>query len=335
MMKLLKRRLICNYTYTLSTCHFFGTWVFLTILHLTGKINKPSNVPLYKRVLLAFLVMSSIVSMNFNLAFNSIGFYQMSKLCAVPYMIVWNYLVNKIHYSYQELLSLFILLIGVALFSVSDVELNLKGFITAIIAVLTTAHNQMYTNQYQKEYKINGPELQLCIMPYEFSFGFLCSIIFEISTKNSFLYADYTVHTVFLALGTIFFAIGVNVATFGLIGKTSSITYQVVGHFKTVLLLVLGYIFFPSPFESTSQMIRAISGIVLALLGVFLYTIVKLRIAKKREEENQPLLDNNNIKVEKKFEENKYDHTGEEEPIEDEDISDPAKMFKYITEEEQ
>ena len=324
MMKLLKRRLTCNYNYSLSTLHFLGTWAFLEILHLAGKINRPSNVPISKRVLLAFLVMMSIVSMNFNLAYNSIGFYQMSKLCAVPYMIVWNFFVKKVRYSWEELLSLCILLCGVALFSISDVELNFTGFIIAAVAVLSTAHNQMYTNQYQKDYQCNGPELQLCIMPIEFSFGLLTSFIFELRTGNSLITQEYTPKLVFLTLGTVFFAIGVNLATFGLIGKTSSITYQVVGHFKTVLLLVLGYIFFPSHFESTSQLVRAIAGIILALFGVFMYTVVKLRIAKKNEEEHQPLLESN------KQEPGKNNEKFEENPI----VLQSEEQFEIVHEED-
>lgn len=53
-------------------------------------------------------------------------------------------------------------------------------------------------------------------------------------------------HTLWIVLGTCFLALMVNLCSFGLIGRTSAITFQVVGHAKTCLVLVGGYVFFPS-----------------------------------------------------------------------------------------
>lgn len=288
----------CQWTITLSTFHFLSTWLALFILSSCGFIRKVSHdVPLHKRILLASLVMMSIIFMNFNLTTNSIGFYQMSKLVCIPYMIVYNMLVKNQRYTVFELVSLAILLVGVALFSVSDVELNRLGVFFAILAILTTVHNQMLTGSYQHEYNINGPELQLAVIPFEFIFSLFSSIALE--GKSFFGESNLDSITILLLLGTCFFAIGVNIATFGLIGKTSSITYQVVGHLKTVLLLIFGYIFFPSKWESKMQMIRAILGICIALAGVFMYTAARLGEQKKRfdESETKPLLANKNESV--------------------------------------
>ncbi|OHT13512.1 phosphate translocator protein [Tritrichomonas foetus] len=292
LLKLVKKQLTCKYTTTLSTLHFLSTWICLEILAFFGAIKRCDQIPFQKRFILAFLVMTSIVSMNFNLAANSIGFYQMSKLCCVPYMLIWNSLVKHTKYTMGEIISLIILLFGVALFSVSDVEVNFVGTVYAAIAVVSTAHNQMITGELQKEYSLNGPELQLSIMPEEFSLGIICSTFLENIGENTFAMSLFSYNDIILILFTCFFAIGVNVATFGLIGKTSSVTYQVVGHAKTVLLLIFGYIFFPSQWESTFQMIRAMAGIVIALIGVFMYTKVRLDIAKKpKDPEMTPLID--------------------------------------------
>ena len=39
-------------------------------------------------------------------------------------------------------------------------------------------------------------------------------------------------------------AVCTNISVYGLIGKTSPVTYQVVGQLKTVLVVAFGYIFF-------------------------------------------------------------------------------------------
>lgn len=41
-----------------------------------------------------------------------------------------------------------------------------------------------------------------------------------------------------------FFALGVNISNYLVLGKTSPLTYQVLGHLKTVLILVLGFTVF-------------------------------------------------------------------------------------------
>lgn len=296
LLKVVKQYLNCKYTITLSTFHFLSTWVGLEILAFFGFIRRCDQIPFAKRALLAFLVMCSIISMNFNLAANSIGFYQMSKLCCIPYMIIRNVLFKNIRYSFKEILSLGILLFGVGLFSVSDVEINFIGTIYALISIVSTAHNQMMTGDLQKEYELNGPELQLAIMPEEFSLGIIFSTFMENLTPDGFSNVELSKNAIIVILATCFFAVGVNVATFGLIGKTSSVTYQVVGHAKTVLLLILGYIFFPSKWESKFQMIRAMAGIAIALFGVFFYTKVKLDLAKVKApinpSEEMPLIAN-------------------------------------------
>lgn len=294
LLKFVKRNLTCKYTITLSTFHFIATWGLLEVFARFKMITRRNNVPIAKRLLLAFLVMTSIVTMNFNLEYNSIGFYQMSKLCCIPYMIIRNLVMGKAKYTLKELFSLALLLCGVALFSVSDVEVNVIGSIFAIIAVVSTAHNQMMTGELQKEYKINGPELQLTIIPFEFVFGLISSIIFENTGENTFIKTKFNFKIIMNIVGTCTFAVFVNIATFGLIGKTSSVTYQVVGHVKTILLLVFGYIFFPSQWESRQQMIKAILGIIIALIGVFLYTKIKIDLGKApKREDTAPLIQEN------------------------------------------
>lgn len=53
-------------------------------------------------------------------------------------------------------------------------------------------------------------------------------------------------------LGTCALAVMVNAATFFLLGKTSPVSYQVMGHLKTVLVLGGGYFFF----DTSANMVR-------------------------------------------------------------------------------
>lgn len=62
-------------------------------------------------------------------------------------------------------------------------------------------------------------------------------------------------------------SIAVNFSTFLVIGKTSPITYQVLGHLKTCLVLAFGYIIVHDPFSW-----RNILGILVAMVGMILYS---------------------------------------------------------------
>lgn len=55
-------------------------------------------------------------------------------------------------------------------------------------------------------------------------------------------------------------AVSVNFSTFLVIGKTSPVTYQVLGHLKTCLILAFGYTLLHDPFTE-----RNIIGILIAI----------------------------------------------------------------------
>ena len=62
------------------------------------------------------------------------------------------------------------------------------------------------------------------------------------------LYAQYThythyTHPMYLVTSCCF-ALGVNISNYMVLGKTSPLTYQVLGHMKTILILVLGVVIF-------------------------------------------------------------------------------------------
>ncbi|KAL9268850.1 UDP-xylose transporter 3-like protein [Drosera capensis] len=71
---------------------------------------------------------------------------------------------------------------------------------------------------------------------------------------------------VFIVLSCLI-SVSVNFSTFLVIGKTSPVTYQVLGHLKTCLVLAFGYILLHDPFSW-----RNILGIFIALVGMVLYS---------------------------------------------------------------
>lgn len=62
-------------------------------------------------------------------------------------------------------------------------------------------------------------------------------------------------------------SVSVNFSTFLVIGKTSPVTYQVLGHLKTCLVLGFGYVLLRDPFSW-----RNILGILVAVVGMVIYS---------------------------------------------------------------
>ena len=72
-------------------------------------------------------------------------------------------------------------------------------------------------------------------------------------------------------------AVSVNFSTFLVIGTTSPVTYQVLGHLKTCLVLSFGYTLLHDPFNA-----RNILGILVAIFGMALYSVFSVREGKKK-----------------------------------------------------
>ena len=80
-------------------------------------------------------------------------------------------------------------------------------------------------------------------------------------------------------------SVSVNFSTFLVIGKTSAVTYQVLGHLKTCLVLTFGYTLLHDPFDW-----RNILGILIAVLGMVLYSYCCTRESQRKGSETSQQL---------------------------------------------
>ena len=120
----------------------------------------------------------------------------------------------------------------------------------------------------QKEFGISATQLQAGIAPWQSIQAAVVSLATECycydesahtcdSVQGFFLAAyggnELKRHVLLIVLGTCFLALLVNLCSFGLIGRTSPITFQVVGHAKTCLVLAGGFFFFPSTVRAAQR----------------------------------------------------------------------------------
>jgi solute carrier family 35 protein E3 len=262
----------------LTAYHFIMTWCLLELMCRVKLFERATNFPQGPRWFLAVATAGGVVFMNFNLKMNSVGFYQLSKLLIIPAIVVYNFFFEGKSTPVPVLCSLAILLIGIALFTVNDVQVNLPGSFIALLAVIFVAVSQSKTGTVQKAYGINGPSAQHATAFYQFLLVLATGLFIETHGSGSIFHHSFMKPEIVIIVMTGFVSVSVNVCAFGLIGKTSAVTYQVVGHCKTILIFIFGLIMFPpKQNETRAQFWKKVSGLVISMTGMILYSYLKIR----------------------------------------------------------
>ncbi|KAE9587324.1 putative sugar phosphate transporter domain-containing protein [Lupinus albus] len=144
-----------SFATTLTGMHFATTTLLTTILKSLGYIQS-SHIPLADIIKFVLFANFSIVGMNVSLMWNSVGFYQIAKLSMIPVSCFLEVVLDNVRYSRDTKLSIILVLLGVAVCTVTDVSVNTKGFIAAAIAVWSTALQQYYVHFLQRKYSVGS-----------------------------------------------------------------------------------------------------------------------------------------------------------------------------------
>lgn len=208
---------------------------------------------------------------------SSVGFYQISKLVCIPVTLVLQFYMFGDMASLMIRLSLVVILAGVGVATVSDISLNLLGCIFAGLAIICTALAQIFTHSKPKELGLDSMQLLHHASPIiAVGMGLLIPFgygvpgfdkLFNDDTSVGLLEYKWSFPCLCWIFLTCVLAFGVNVTNYLVISKTSPVTYQVVGHLKTCLILVFGFVVFHYPVKMDN-----VFGICLAVAGMIWYT---------------------------------------------------------------
>lgn len=256
-----------NFATTLTSWHLLVTFCSL---HIALWLKLFEHKPFDARAVMGFGILNgiSIGLLNLCLGFNSVGFYQMTKLAIIPCTVLLETLFFQKDFSRKIQFSLVILLLGVGIATVTDLQLNLLGSVLSLLAIVTTCVAQIMTNTIQKRFKVSSTQLLYQSCPYQATTLFLTGPFVDglLTNQNVFAF-KYTPHVLIFIVLSCLISVSVNFSTFLVIGKTSPVTYQVLGHLKTCLVLAFGYILLHDPFSW-----RNILGILIAIVGMGLYS---------------------------------------------------------------
>lgn len=280
-----------HFATTLTCAHMAVTAAFL---HLARMMRWFEAKSMELRPLIIFSTISSVSIgfLNLSLGMNSVGFYQMTKLAIIPCTVTMQSLFYGKRFSLMVKVALGVLLGGVGVATVTDLQLNFMGSLMSLFAVVTTCISQIWTNTLQKRFSVSSTQLLYNSAPYQaLTMLVVGPVLDKMLTGDTVLDFEYNTMVVVFAVLSCLIAISVNFSTFLVIGKCDAVTYQVLGHLKTMLVLGFGFVVLGNPANW-----RNIGGIGIALVGMVAYAhydsvdqaAQKLQSAKVAENKEDP-----------------------------------------------
>lgn len=256
-----------SFATTLTGFHFAVTALVGLVSNATG-YSASKHVPMWELLWFSIVANTSITGMNLSLMLNSVGFYQISKLSMIPVVCVMEWILHNKHYSKEVKLSVVVVVLGVGVCTVTDVKVNAKGFICSCVAVLSTSLQQISIGSLQKKYSIGSFELLSKTAPIQAVSLLVFGPFIDYYLNGKFI-TNYKITSgaVFFILLSCALAVFCNVSQYLCIGRFSAVSFQVLGHMKTVCVLTLGWLLFDS--ELT---FKNIMGMALAVLGMIIYS---------------------------------------------------------------
>ncbi|KAG0489063.1 hypothetical protein HPP92_007735 [Vanilla planifolia] len=281
-----------SFATTLTGFHFSVTALVGWLSNAAG-LSVSKQVPLWELLWFSIVANLSITAMNFSLMLNSVGFYQISKLSIIPVVCLMEWILHNKHYSSKVIMSVVLVAFGVGICTVTDVEINVKGFLCACVAVFCTSLQQITIGSFQKKYSIGSFELLSKTAPIQAaSLQVLGPFMDYFLNGQSILKYHLSNGALLFIVVSCLLAVFCNMSQYLCIGRFSATTFQVLGHMKTICVLILGWFLFDSALT-----IKNILGMLLAILGMIVYSwaiesekLAKLVASTRGDEEDVRLL---------------------------------------------
>ncbi|KAK9918349.1 hypothetical protein WJX75_003397 [Coccomyxa subellipsoidea] len=279
-----------QYATTLCALHYMACSISIWITQALGGVKKVT-LPFTDLVLFTATANMSIVSLNLSLMINRVGFYQIAKLLIVPFVCLVERFWLQRHFSRPVIASILVVVAGVGIVTVTDIQMenNVAGLVVAGISVVSSGMQQIFCRTMQQKHNLSSHELLSNTAPAQGWTLMLLGPFMDRYISNGWVFNyDWNVPALtFLALSCAC-AVGVNVSQFMCLGRFSAVSYQVLGHSKTMLVLLGGWAFLGDQIG-----LKQLCGMALAVVGMVAYGVAsnqKQVSPKEKPEEAASLL---------------------------------------------
>ena len=257
---------------SLTVLHFFVTFLGLEICACLGMFpRKPLKILSVVPISSAFC--GFVLCNNLSLQYNVVGMYQLMKVMTTPCIVCLQYFIYSISLPRNQLLALVPVCVGVAVATVSSIDINFWGLFWGIAGIISTSVYQIWVKTEQSSLQASSQQLLyyqapvsacmlLCIIPF-------VEDVYGPEGLINFKWEPVVTGYVLLSACLAFL---VNLSIYLVIGTTSPVSYNVLGHGKLCIILASGFLIFGDAFS-----LKIFAGVLMAFSGVVYYTHLKLQ----------------------------------------------------------
>lgn len=271
MNKLVLGKVGFNFPILLTFIHYSLSWFLMAIMNALSFLpaSPPAKSSRFFTLLTLGIVMSFSTGLaNVSLKYNSVGFYQMTKIAVTPTIVLAEFVLFAKTVSFQKVMTLTIVSIGVAVATVTDLEFHFFGALIALAWIIPSAVNKiLWSNLQQHE---NWTALALMWKTTPTTLFFLVALMPWLDPPGALSFNWNFSNTLVIFLSAI---LGFLLQWSGALalGATSAVSHVVLGQFKTCVILLGGFLLFNS-----NPGILSICGAIIALGGMSLYTYLNM-----------------------------------------------------------
>uniref|UniRef100_M8BKC3 Sugar phosphate transporter domain-containing protein n=1 Tax=Aegilops tauschii TaxID=37682 RepID=M8BKC3_AEGTA len=265
-----------NFPVALSLIHYIAAWVLMAVLRALYlmPIAPPSKSTPFSSLFALGAVMSFSTGLaNISLKHNSVGFYQMAKIAVTPTIVAAEFILLRKGVSFRKVITLVIVSFGVAVATVTDLEFNFFGACVAIAWIIPSAINKILWSNLQQSGNWTALALLIRLMwkttPITIFFFLVLMPVMDPPGLLAFNW-NFNNSCAIMISALLGFLLQWSGAL--ALGATSALSHVVLGQFKTIVIMLSGFLVFKSDPGLTS-----LYGAVIALGGMSVYTYLGLK----------------------------------------------------------
>ncbi|CAN6221597.1 unnamed protein product [Urochloa humidicola] len=261
-----------NFPVALSLIHYLFAMVLMAVLkalYLLPVAPPSKSTPFSSLFALGAVMSFSTGLANISLKHNSVGFYQMAKIAVTPTIVVAEFVLFKKKVSLQKVITLVVVSFGVAVATVTDLEFNFFGACVALAWIIPSAVNKILWSNLQQSGNWTALALMWKTTPITIFFFIILMPLLDPPGLLSFNW-DFKNSSAIIISALFGFLLQWSGAL--ALGATSALAHVVLGQFKTIVIMLSGYLVFNSDPGFTS-----LCGAVIALIGMSVYTYLGMK----------------------------------------------------------
>jgi solute carrier family 35 protein E3 len=263
----------------LTLLHMVFTAAGMTCMALAG-VFTPKSLSWRDTWPVGAAFAASVALGNISLQLNSVGFYQLTKLLVPPLVMSIEYLLYHAPMNAKVVASILVLIIGGMMAATADQQLmsNPVGAVVALTSVAASALYQVWAGGKQKELCVNGMQLlQHVSLTSAATLGILGPLLEpwgweDTPDTGTLLGYQWTRPATVAMVGSCLLGLLVTLSMFLFIGATSPLTFNVMGHAKTVLIIIFGAVVFQEDMAP-----QKVFGTACAMSGIMWYSWLRFK----------------------------------------------------------